>query len=484
RPGLLEAARTTAGATATAAAATAVAYGVLLVASFKGFSQFGFMGAIGMLFCWVATFTLCPPLLALGERVRPFVSKANARRAEEGTFGTKYLGEFAERTPAPIIAAGVLLTLLAVLGIFRLFKEPFEYDFVRLRLRIMDSELRIWSDRHYEVFSRGRSDALVVLTDSPEQSRLAARALNQKSAEPDSTIERIWWLGSLVPEDQNEKLEVLRKIKDLVDSQPISWMSDKQRLKVEEFKATLSLDPIKLEKVPLRLVEKLQEKDGTIGRVILIYPKKEVRLSDGRELIRFANEIRKIDLEDGTTLWTSGSPVIFADMLTSVIKDGRLTTIVCYLAVTVALFASFRNLRTTAFIMLFLTYGLVLLAGAMGFLGLKVNFFNYIVIPITVGIGVDYHINVYKRYELDGKKSIRSAVVQTGGAVILCSLTTIIGYGSMLLSATPAMVSFGLMAVVGEITCLTSALLLKPAFLVVGERRRMRAVSGKAGGVA
>ncbi|MCB0219318.1 MAG: MMPL family transporter, partial [Chrysiogenetes bacterium] len=261
------------------------------------------------------------------------------------------------------------------------------------------------------------------------------------------------------------------------------------REKIEEIRETLNLKPIcegqfavngsaqdtsaeDCERVPEKQLLKLKEKDGTLGRVVLVYPKPELRMNDGRDLLKVADEVRRADLEDGTTVWSSGAPVIFADMLKAIVRDGPLTTIVCYLGVIVAIFLNFRSVKSTAFIMLFLTYGLLLLGGAMGLLDIKVNFFNFIAIPITVGIGVDYHINVYKRYELDGRRSIADAVTRTGGAVLLCSLTTIIGYGVMMLSRTPAMVSFGLMAVIGEITCLSSALLLKPAVLVLMERKR------------
>lgn len=480
REALIVAARNTVGATVTAALATATAYGVLLFASFKGFSQFGFMGGVGMIFCWLATFSLVPALLALSERIRPLGRREGGRReGEGGRFGSQALGRLAESYPRAIVGVSAVLGIGAILLIGRFWRDPFEYDFRKLRIAIERTAQQKHAEKHFDVFSRGRTDAIAVLTDSPAQSALAVQALEEKKNQPNSTVDRVWWLGSLVPlpAEQEEKLGVIRKIRELVDSQPMAWLSEKQRQRLDEFRETLRLEPVRLKDVPERLLARLREKDGTLGRVVLVYPTRDIQLADGRNLIRFANEIRRLDLSNGTTLWTSGSPVIFADMLTNVIKDGPFITLICYLGVIGAIWLSFRSLRTTAFLMVFLTYGLLLLGGAMGLLDLKVNFFNYIVIPITVGIGVDYHINVYKRYELDGKSSIRKAVATTGGAVILCSLTTIIGYGTMMVSSTNAMVSFGIMAVIGEVTCLASALLFKPAILVLIERRR----AGRAG---
>ena len=55
----------------------------------------------------------------------------------------------------------------------------------------------------------------------------------------------------------------------------------------------------------------------------------------------------------------------------------------------------------------------------------------------------------------------------TGGAVGLCNLTTITGYGSLLLAQNGAFVSFGLLAVLGEISCILAAQVSVPAFFMV-----------------
>ncbi|MGH7437494.1 MAG: hypothetical protein ACRENE_17595, partial [Polyangiaceae bacterium] len=51
----------------------------------------------------------------------------------------------------------------------------------------------------------------------------------------------------------------------------------------------------------------------------------------------------------------------------------------------------------------------------------------------------------------------------TGGAVVLCSATTIIGYSSLLFAENRALFLFGLMAVLGEVACLTTAVVVLPA---------------------
>src|SRR5262249_12064337 len=86
-------------------------------------------------------------------------------------------------------------------------------------------------------------------------------------------------------------------------------------------------------------------------------------------------------------------------------------------------------------------------------------------LPITFGIGVDYAVNVMLRARHDGVAKMRQVIVETGGAVILCSLTTTLGYLSLTLSTNRAIATFGLAAAAGEIACMLAAVLVLPAVL-------------------
>ena len=57
-------------------------------------------------------------------------------------------------------------------------------------------------------------------------------------------------------------------------------------------------------------------------------------------------------------------------------------------------------------------------------------------------------------------------MITTGAAVALCSWTTIVGYGSLLAASNQALNGFGLMAIIGEVVCLSAAILALPAMLL------------------
>jgi uncharacterized protein len=114
------------------------------------------------------------------------------------------------------------------------------------------------------------------------------------------------------------------------------------------------------------------------------------------------------------------------------------------------------------------------MGGFMALFKIKINFFNFIAIPTTFGIGVDYGVNVYQRYKLEGRCSLPHVLKTTGGAVALCSLTTIIGYFTLIIARNQALVSFGWIAILGEITCVGAALLFIPALVTRLEKKNFR----------
>lgn len=59
----------------------------------------------------------------------------------------------------------------------------------------------------------------------------------------------------------------------------------------------------------------------------------------------------------------------------------------------------------------------------------------------------------------------------SGSAVFVCSLTTMIGYGSLLASENLAIRGFGLASLIGEVACVMTALGLVPALIALGRRQ-------------
>jgi predicted RND superfamily exporter protein len=125
-----------------------------------------------------------------------------------------------------------------------------------------------------------------------------------------------------------------------------------------------------------------------------------------------------------------------------------------------------------------LIVGVLWMVGIAALAKVKINFFNFVAVPTTFGIAVDYAINIYARFasapgghdERARRARLREALAETGGAVALCSITTVIGYATLIIADNMALVSFGKLAILGELTCVTAALFVLPAMLLLDRK--------------
>jgi predicted RND superfamily exporter protein len=175
--------------------------------------------------------------------------------------------------------------------------------------------------------------------------------------------------------------------------------------------------------------------------------------------------------KEDKTVATSGSAVVFAAMIRSILHDGPLATAASLLVVLVFSYLIMRPRSAAVAAGATLLVGVVWMVGIAGVAEVKITFLNFIALPITFGIGAEYGLNVAQRYR-DDRDMVR-AVGSTGAAVALCSWTTIVGYGSLLAASNRALRGFGVMAILGEISCLAAALLALPAIILWrGQRRK------------
>src|SRR5262249_3889547 len=162
---------------------------------------------------------------------------------------------------------------------------------------------------------------------------------------------------------------------------------------------------------------------------------------------------RETELSSGRVVHGSGRAVIFADLLRASLVDMPRSILLSLLLTGATVALLFRRGRPIAIVLGSLALALVWMLGALAAAGVRLSFINCIALPITFGIGVDYPVNVYGRYAQDPEGGILRAMRGAGGAVLLCSLTTSLGYLALLRAHNQAVRSLGSVAVLGEISC-------------------------------
>jgi len=288
-------------------------------------------------------------------------------------------------------------------------------------------------------------------------------------------FERVITIFDLVPSDQAAKLELVAKMRALiVRVRELRAISDDDWGRLEPDLPPSDLVAFGVADLPLPVARAFTEKDGTRGRVVYIVPTDGESMHDLRYLIRWADAFRETKLPSGERVLGSGRAVIFADMIDAVVAEAPRSTALSFVMTTLVVALAFlrgpRGKRAVALVLATLAIGLSIMGAVLAAMHVKINFLNFIALPITVGICVDYAVNIVHRWRVEEPGSVGRIVRETGGAVILCSLTTTLGYFALLTSINKAVRSFGLVAVIGEVTCVLTAVLVLPAMLATLDR--------------
>ena len=454
--------------TLAAAGAAAAAYGSLVFTDFRGFAQFGWIGGIGMLVCWSSAVLLIPVMASwLGEKM----PASEASRHHAGLGAARLLF----RHPVAVLLTVALLAAVAVVGLVRHPGDWIEYDLSKLRRGdAWSSGERYWGQRMDATMGRFLTPTVVMATDGRDAAIIAGRLreiMDQNRA--GGVIASVHSADDLLPPDRGERVTEARAIAKALTPRIKQTLTPRQREIVERAVSPEALEPLTAERVPDTLAAGLRERDGRMDRHVLVFPKPGSTWNAVR-LEPFAKDVREAATVDGRAATVTGSLVLSSDIAAAMKRDGPRTTALSFLAVTIICIIAFRSFKASAAALVSLCAGVVMMLGAMAWASQKLNFSNFVALPITFGIAADYSINVLKRYQQEGRIDLESALSATGGAVALCSATTIIGYGSLLMAENQALFSFGLFAVTGELTCLGTALLALPAVLSLRRRAKKR----------
>jgi predicted RND superfamily exporter protein len=457
--------------TAVAALAASAAYASLTLTSFRGFYQFGVMGAVGSLCCWISTFTVLPALLVILDG-RGRTARASLPRAP---IELGWLARGLARRSAAVTATFTLLAIAALFGLRHFLKDPFEYDFRKLDARLDTSEdskqLNRSADR---LFGRWPSPTIVLADTVDEVLPIRETIRRQDHAFPGpDVIGQVVTVQDLLPgppDVQRRKLALIAQIRKLTHDPALAVLTDDERAELSRVDPPPSLRELGPLDLPLLARRPFTEGDGSLGRVVLVYPPDAgISVWNGRDLLKIASVLQVLHLPDGRVIETSGSAVVFGAMIRSILHDAPIATLASLVAVLVIITFSIRPFSAAWLALGTLALGVLLMIGGAGWARVHVTFLNFIALPITFGVGAEYALNVISRCREE--RDAARAVVSTGAAVALCSWTTIVGYGSLLAARNQALQGFGRLAILGEVSCLSAAIVALPALLLWRQTR-------------
>ncbi len=453
-------------------AASTVAFGSLVQSESKGFFDFGVLGLWGMLIGWICTYIFLPPILTL----KPFKL--------EDDFLNKYempLKKIWEKFSSIIFSAsrkiGVACAVLFVVSAAYLLLVDYEYlerDTTKVRSKDYVSTNFVNFQRYLSRIKLRKEmfPSLLILTDTMEN----AGRLQQK-IESDSELRRIekditaFTIYNLIPLNQEEKIKQIKNIKIKAKRIPDDMRGVKlSRGNKDLFDAILDsniTEPLTIDKLPAGLKEYFTEIDGSLGRMVFISVDLNQLERDIYRMIAFIDRINAISRETlgAESYNVNGLIPISTELAKMMIKDASRCIGIAFGAIIFVFLIFYRRVRLFSMMVLNFAVAMSAFLAIMTLLGIKINFLNFIALPMTFGIGVDYSTNIVQSAlkRGDAADRMKTALVMTGPSVIVASLTTEIGYASLIFTKTMALSSFGTLCLIGELFSLAGALVVLPA---------------------
>lgn len=488
------------------AATTAVAFWALWFTSFRAAGELGLIAGTGVLFCFLAMVIVLPCLLIWLDR------NSRSRAAIPHFAWLSQADRKIRNRPWTVLGISLALSLYSATWLDRT-----QFDYNVLNMQPENSEaVRV---EHY-LQSAGYSALFAVsISADLKQARLqnarfsrlpsVARVESVASFEPVEVAAKLPWvekvLGSAramvappavpaaltvtqllslyrtaslaekelrkilpsLPKDQGRALGALLNRLDqsvsIFNPGPaeVGLISYANRLRTDLatqlgfLHAQTAVPPPGLEQLPAELrVRSLSQSGKVVSR---IFPRHDCW--EREPLEQFIRQLRRVDGQ------VTGSPVLIYEYLQDLRSAYSVSARNALLVIFVLLLLHFRSLAKALLAISPKLLGLLWMIGVMGYLGESFNPANSMALPLTLGIGLIFGVQVLQHYLQPEHGSLFQD--STGPAIVTSSLASVLGFSTLLLAEHRGVASFGVVMTIGVIATLLASLITLPALIQV-----------------
>ena len=470
-----------------------------LVTDFGGLRELGLIAGAGLLLCMIAMVVVLPALLVIFDSKPPAPEsnlEADASRQRP-------------RSPRSMVALVALATL--AFGAVALERARFENNLLELQAVGLESvqwERRVLAD------STSASWFAASIADSIEQVEdlIAAASLHPEIGVTRSVLDLV------APPDEN-RATARRRLTAAIDAEVTLTAPEDERRPIAEDLRQASIttkrlatfardrDPSaagRLATISIRMLELAEGLEGSKAEADEIHARVDrsrnaariaveamssgargdlrsalpgaVRnrlvASSGRYMVsfvpsddiwdpepmaRFVRAVRAIDPK------VTGVPITQYESLRDMRRSFLTMSTLAVILVVLLVWIDFRRLGPVVIAVTVLGVGMIWTIGLTAAIGVHLNVANFFAIPILIGIGIDSAIHMLHRADECGEGPLEFQ--GTRGAVTLTSITTGIGFGSLLFASHRGLQSLGAVMAIGSISCLISTVVLLPALL-------------------
>lgn len=433
-----------------AAALTTIAgFLALIAARFRGLSQLGPIAALGIALSLIAFALLFPSLIVLFNRIRPI----------DGILRTlSWLRPLSlgRRAAQVVVSVGLVISIGLGLLAGGAFGEG-------VSLETTTDSLQPTDVRHgipmREAFGGTTKTNVVLLADSPEALQAALADLRTRDDDGVPLSEALFLTpDTFFPTGLDARMAAIERIADVTGRMMRSSERPSSGLRrVHDLAAGTT--PLVLDDMPEWLRELLVERDGSFGRIAVVFLR--MRGSDSDEMAK---------LTDAMNAWRRAHPdvafgsshALLGEVLPTLRHDSPRMMGLAVLGVLLTLGLLARPLRRGLVVLIALTAAFACTAGLMVLFDLRVNMFNLLVLPVGFGIAIDGAI--YVAWHLRGDGPVARSTFR---AVLFSTLTTLTAFGALVVAHHPGLESIGWLAILAMTCGTTINLVWLPALMTV-----------------
>ena len=201
---------------------------------------------------------------------------------------------------------------------------------------------------------------------------------------------------------------------------------------------------------------------------------------------KIINKVEEIDGEEDFLSTKITGDVIVSVQINEVTDEANQIIIpMIFIVIFAILFISFRRPSYVILPMLALVISAIWLFGSMVLLGINFNTIAVAIVPLIMGLGVDYSVHILHHYRSElgrGKtpsEAIKNSVLEIGNAMFLAMITTVIAFTSFLTATLPPIRDFGLLLALGIIYTFITAITLLTSSRLLLDRKKEKFNNGK-----
>jgi len=432
----------------------------LLIADFRGFYEFGVIASVGVTLSFAtAVFGLPVLIKAVGGLPKVKQIRLIPDKISEDQLSAR-------------LNMGVrILVLFLILSVLFMPWAEFEHNFRNLRPAPRKVEKNPNEPNVHTgvamTSKRKSSQPAAVMGDTPEElNKLYDTLMVRLHQEKDTLLRSFLTLKTFVPpeEDQEERLEIVEEIDDLINAKVFDDVKGDDSAMVMKLREMVDVDIFSAEDIPEWALSILKERDGTYGTIGFIYG--SYKSWDAREMRKFQDKYSHWNF-GGKDLRVFSSAFIVSDVISAVKSDSARMGVFIFFVLILTLSLALRNVKLVLVSMIPISAAIVMTIGLMGMVNFaielgKVSMYNVIVVPMSLGVGIDATIHLLHAAIRDRKKGLKHLYNTTGLMVMAASLTTISGFIGMLVINHRGLRTIGELAVISISSTMITAMLLTP----------------------